>query len=139
MTISPSEILQAGLETILVVEDEVLVRSAISAYLRDCGYRVLETASADEALIVLEDATIAVDVVFTDIKMPGSFDGFGLAQWIRKHRPDLKVILTGSVEKAVHAAGDLCSEGPHLAKPYEPQQVIEWIKRLRASVPINAK
>jgi hypothetical protein len=60
-------------------------------------------------------------------------DGFGLAKWVRENRPGVQVILTGSVEKAAHAAGDLCLEGPHLAKPYEPHQVVEWIKRLKAS------
>jgi hypothetical protein len=43
----------------------------------------------------------------------------------------VQVVLSGSVVKAAHAAGDLCEEGPHLTKPYEPQQVVEWIKKLR--------
>jgi CheY-like chemotaxis protein len=120
------------LETVLVVEDEVLIRTAIAEYLRHCGYRVVEAASADEALVVLQEKAIQVNIVFSDIRMPGSLDGFGLAQWVRKHRPGLQVILTGTLVKAAHAAGDLCESGPHLEKPYEPQQVIEWIKRLKA-------
>jgi CheY-like chemotaxis protein len=130
---SPLEILQTELETVLIVEDDVLVRTAIAEYLRHCGYRVVETASTDEALVVLQEEDIKVDVVFSDVKMPGSMDGFGLAKWVRENRPGVQVILTGSVEKAAHAAGDLCQEGPHLAKPYEPHQVVEWIKRLKAS------
>ena len=43
----------------------------------------------------------------------------------------LDVILAGTIEKAAEEAGDLCEEGPHLKKPYEPQQVVDWIKKLR--------
>ena len=128
------EIKSTDLETVLVVEDEVLVRTAIAEYLRHCGYRVLEAASADEAVTVLSEETIKVDVVFSDIQMPGSMDGFGLAQWVRKNKPGLEIILTGAVENAAKAAGELCEQGPHMSKPYEPQQVVEWIKRLKASV-----
>jgi CheY-like chemotaxis protein len=120
------------LETILVVEDEILVRTAIAEYLRHCGYRVVEAASADEAMAVLKETAIQVDIVFSDIKMPGSLDGSGLAKWVRENKPGLQIILTGTLVKAAHAAGDLCESGPHLEKPYEPQQVIEWIKRLKA-------
>lgn len=130
---SPLEIRQTELETILIVEDDVLVRTALAEYLRHCGYRVVEATSADEALSVLQEVDIKVDVVLSDVKISGAMDGFGLAKWVRKNRPGVQVILTGSVEKAAHAAGDLCEDGPHLAKPYEPQQVIEWIKRLKAS------
>jgi CheY-like chemotaxis protein len=120
-------------DNILVVEDEVLVRTAIAEYLRHCGYDVIEAASADEAITILTEPDIKIDIVLSDIEMPGSMDGFGLAQWVRTNRPELKVVLTGTMEKAAHAAGNLCEKGPHLKKPYEPQQVVEWIKRLRNS------
>ena len=84
------------METILVVEDEVLVRIVIAQYLRDCGYRVIETVNADEAVAVLKLAEIVVDVIFTDIDMPGAMDGFGLASWARANCPGAEVILTGT-------------------------------------------
>jgi CheY-like chemotaxis protein len=118
-------------ETILVVEDDVLVRNAVAEYLRHCGYRVIEAVSADEALIVLGQKEVAVDIVFSDIEMPGTMDGFELAQWVRKHHPQMQVILAGTLVKAAKQAGNLCEEGPHLKKPYEPQQLVEWIKKLR--------
>ena len=119
-------------ETILVVEDEVLIRIAISEYLRSCGYKVIEAANSDEAIIVLQDPEITIDVVFSDIEMPGSMDGFALSQWIRANRTDIEVILAGSVPRAVSAASDLCDEGP-LPKPYEPQVVVDRIRRLIAA------
>ena len=84
-------------ETILIVEDEVLVRMPIAQYLRDCGYKVIEAANADEAITVLSHKETVVDVVFTDIEMPGALGGFGLAKWVREHRHGVDVILAGTL------------------------------------------
>jgi CheY-like chemotaxis protein len=56
-----------------------LLRLVISEYLRDCGYKVIEATDADEAIVVLQQPQLAVDVTFSDIEMPGSMDGFVLA------------------------------------------------------------
>jgi CheY-like chemotaxis protein len=106
-------------ETVLVVEDEVFIRMVISDYLRGCGYKVIEAVSADEALAVLQNKETHVDVVFSDVEMPGSLDGFGLSNWIHKNRSDLIVILAGTVAGAAKSAEKLCEAG-HLPKPYEP-------------------
>ena len=120
-------------QTVLVVEDEVLVRMTIADYLRDCGLRVLEAGSADEALTILRTDE-PVHVLFTDVNMPGSVDGFGLAQWVRRERPELKVIITSGVTRTVNAAGDLCSDAPYLAKPYDLADVERRIRQLLANV-----
>jgi DNA-binding response OmpR family regulator len=65
--------------------------------------------------------------------MPGSVDGFSLARWIRENRPGLEVVLVGTPERAANAAGELCEEGPTLAKPYEPQILVDRIKQLLAA------
>jgi CheY-like chemotaxis protein len=120
---------QSVQETILVVEDDVLIRMPIAQYLRDCGYRVIEAVSADEAMTVLMHKETQVDMVFSDIEMPGSTDGFGLSKWIRDNRPGVEVILTGTVPRALKAAKELCDDGP-LPKPYEPKAVHDYIRRL---------
>jgi CheY-like chemotaxis protein len=109
-------------ETILVVEDDVLVRMPIAHYLRDCGYKVVEAANADEAVTVLSHKETIIDLVFTDIEMPGALDGFGLAQWVREHRPGLDVILAGTLPRTVETAKKLCEESP-IPKPYDAQIV----------------
>jgi DNA-binding NtrC family response regulator len=119
-------------ETILVVEDDVLIRMPIAQYLRDCGYRVIEAVSADEAMSVLLHRETMIDVVFSDIEMPGSVDGFGLAKWIREHRSGMDVILAGTVPRTVEAAKGLCESGP-VPKPYEAQSVHNHIRRLLAA------
>jgi DNA-binding NtrC family response regulator len=119
-------------ETILIVEDDVLVRMPIAHYLRDCGYKVIEAANADEAMTVLLHKETVVDIVFSDIEMPGAVDGFGLAKWIRERRPGLDVLLAGTVPRAVDQAKELCDQGP-VPKPYEAQIVHNHIKRLLAA------
>jgi DNA-binding NtrC family response regulator len=119
-------------ETILIVEDEVLVRMPIAAYLRDCGYKVIEAVNADEAMTVLLYGEAVVHIVFSDIEMPGAVDGFGLAKWIREHRPGLDVLLAGTVPRAVENANELCEQGS-VPKPYEAQIVHNHIKRLLAA------
>ena len=120
--------------TVLVVVDEVLVRMALADYLRECGYNVVETSDAQEAIEVMT-SDVAVDVAFSDIVMPGPLDGFGLAQWIRRERPDIKVVLSSGVARSAKAAGELCEHGPTLAKPYEHADLERRIRALLASAP----
>src|SRR5215471_3849163 len=120
-------------QTVLVVEDEVLIRMVIAEYLRNCGFKVIEAANADEALSVLQQSELTIKVVITDIEMPGSMDGFALSQWVRRHRQGTEVILAGNPTRAANAASDLCEEGPALAKPYEPQVLLDRIRRLLAT------
>jgi CheY-like chemotaxis protein len=118
--------------TVLVVADEVLVRMAVSEYLRECGYNVVEASDAREAIEIMT-SDVMVDIAFSDITMPGSLDGFALAQWIRRERPDIKVVLTSGVARSAKAAGELCEEGPTLAKPYEHADLERRIRALLAS------
>jgi DNA-binding NtrC family response regulator len=122
-----------AVETVLFLDGEVLVRMPIAQYLRDCGYRVLEAVNVDEAKTILQKPDIHVDVVLSDVEMPGPMNGFGFAQWARSVRPGLKIILAASPERATHAATELCEHGPLLMKPYDPKIVLEHIKRLLAA------
>jgi CheY-like chemotaxis protein len=113
-------------ETILVVEDEVLVRMALAETLRDAGFSVLEGANADEALAVLASST-PLDVFLTDVNMPGSVDGVALGRYARTIRPGLKVIVvSGRVPPEI--AGEVADA--FLAKPYEPASIVKTIDAL---------
>jgi CheY-like chemotaxis protein len=122
----------ATAETVLVVEDDVLVRLVIAGYLRECGYRVIEAASADEAVRILESGEPHVDVVLTDVEMPGEMDGFGLARWARRAQPSVEVVMAGTPARAADAAGELCDEGPMPVRPHPPSAVLARIRRLLA-------
>jgi len=117
--------------TVLVVEDEILVRTVIAAFLRDCGFDVIEAGNADEAIRVM-GAGIRIDIVFSDVNMPGSMDGFGLAQWLRQERPDLKIILTSGAAQTAKDASDPCEHGPILAKPYDHAGLARQLRALLA-------
>src|SRR5687767_7367827 len=82
--------------TILVVEDEVLVRVAAGQYLRGCGFRVLEAVHADEALDILA-ADPSVQLVFVDVRLPGQHNGVDLARIVHATYPDMSVLLTSGV------------------------------------------
>lgn len=119
-------------QTVLVVDGEVLVRHAIADYLRRCGYVVIEAASSDEALTVIAEAGIAVDAVLCDAAVGGSLNAFELVRRVRSARPGLDVALAGNPASAAASAADLCDSGPHLARPYDPQGVVDYVKRLLA-------
>ena len=118
-----------ALPTLLVVEDEVLVRLVIAEYLRDCGYKVIEASDVAEAKAVLE-ADTDVELVFSDVQMPGEGDGFALATWIRQHYPTVDVILTSGLPGAAEKARDLCHEGSLVAKPYDHGSILRRVQEL---------
>lgn len=121
-------------QCVLVVEDEVLVRMSVAVYLRECGYHVIEAKTADEAIVVLGTQT-KIDIVFSDIQMPGSMDGFALSQFLRRERPEIKVLLTSGIARMAEAAGDLCEdEKAMLPKPYEHTELLRRIKTLIAPI-----
>jgi CheY-like chemotaxis protein len=123
----------APAETILIVDDEVLVRAAIADYLRSCGYKVLEAAHAEEALALLGAEPVRVNIVLSAVALRSGMDGFGLLRWIREHRSDIEIILAGTPARAASAAGELCDSGPMLARPYDPQIVLDRVMRMRAA------
>jgi DNA-binding response OmpR family regulator len=131
-TNSPNPKVAEQIETVLVVEGDVLARIVICEYLRHCGYRVLEAVNADEAVLLLSQSNIAIEAVLTDVKVAGSMNGFALTQWVRANKPGVDVIIVGSPAGAADAAANLCETGPMLAKPYDPQLVVDRIRRLRA-------
>jgi DNA-binding NtrC family response regulator len=112
--------------TVLVVEDESLVRMSIAIELESAGYRVREAADADAALRLIAEETISV--LFTDVDMPGSMNGLALASLIRDRFPQLPIIVvSGHLEVA---AEQLPSKSEFLTKPYLTDQVVAAIQRL---------
>jgi CheY-like chemotaxis protein len=111
---------------VLVVEDEILIRAAVAEFLRGAGYRVIEAANAAEAVAVFASRT-QVDLVFSDINMPGSMDGVGLGRWIADHHPSIQVILTSAISQARRAWE---SGAGFLQKPYRLAEAARRIASL---------
>ena len=114
--------------TLLLVHDDILVRTALAAYLRECGYDVVEAGTHVEAIQALR-LDMKFDLAFLDIEGDAGA-GFQLAQTIRKHRPSVRVVLAAGVPRA--AAGELCEQGPTQRKPYDHQTLERHIRRLLA-------
>lgn len=100
--------------TVLLAEDDVLIRMPVAEFLRGGGYRVLEAKSADEAILLIKDDTFAPEVVVSNVEIAG--DGFGIAKWIKSNKPDLRLVLSGTPRRAVDVATSICENGP-LAAP----------------------
>ena len=125
-----AETVTGGAETILVVEDEEAVRSATVAMLADLGYQVLASPDADDAARLLEGGT-GIDLLFTDVIMPGRLTSLELSELLKRHQPQAQVLFTSG-----YAEGLLAHDGklPHgvnlLAKPYTLETLSARIRQL---------
>jgi CheY-like chemotaxis protein len=122
--------LPRGSETVLVAEDEPRIRRFAARCLKDLGYQVLEAENATEALEVLKREP-SVDLLFSDIVMPGGITGRELARTVSEAYPDLKVQLTTGFSKG--AAGEIGEEDkrfPVLKKPYSKGQIARLIREV---------
>jgi CheY-like chemotaxis protein len=122
---------RADAPVVMVVDDDILIRMVIAKYLRECQLTVIEAASAAEACAVLS-AAMPVDVVLADAQLSGEMDGFTLARWIRSHHSGVSIILASTMERKAEAAGELCDEGPLLARPYDTAAVERQVRMLIA-------
>ena len=121
--------IEGGHETILVVEDDRLVRDYVLAQLHSLGYVTQDASNATAALAILE-SDAKFDLLFTDVIMPGSMNGRQLADEISKRRPGLKVLYTsGYTEDAVIHHGRLDEGVLLLAKPYRKSDLARMIRR----------
>lgn len=124
MNLAPASAVGHTRARVLVVEDEVLIRWDVSEALRAVGFEVIEVQSADDAASFIE-AGEPVDVVFTDVQLPGLLDGLDLAKIMRTTRPSLVVVLTsGNLTKAAEASriGRL-----FVPKPYQIRNVVDLL------------
>ena len=110
---------------VLVVEDEVLIRMMAAEILRDEGFTVLEAANAVEAL-VLFSSELRLDVVLTDVNMPGELDGVKLTHIVKEAKPDLPVaLLSGHFDPS----GEHAADG-FLRKPYSNAELLALVREL---------
>ena len=100
----------------MVLEPDLIIRTEIAAYLRDCGYKVIEGAVAGDVWSIL-DAKVPLNVVLSEVHRPGETDGFALARHLRQTHPEIETLLTTGAGTAAEKSEDLCDEGP-LEKPY---------------------
>jgi PAS domain S-box-containing protein len=123
-----SPTIKGGREVVLVVEDDPLVRKYVVTQVASLGYTTLEAGNAAEALVVIDNAA-TIDLLFTDVIMPGSMNGRQLADEALKRRPALKTLFTsGYTENAIIHHGRLDTGVLLLAKPYRRSDMARMIR-----------
>jgi signal transduction histidine kinase/CHASE3 domain sensor protein/ActR/RegA family two-component response regulator len=129
----PETSLPRGGETILVVEDDRLVRDFVVVQLEALGYKTLPASTAAEALSTIE-AGQAFDLLFTDVIMPGGMNGQELAEEVRRRRPGTKVLYTsGYTDNALIEHGGLNQGAMLLTKPYRRSELAQMVRAALAS------
>ena len=124
-----NEITLADAPVVLVIEDEPLIRLIADDILAEAGFRTIEASNGDEAMTILEAKPDAVAIV-TDVKMPGSLDGFGLAHLVASRWPRMGIVVVSG--HALPGDGDLPKGTLFLAKPYQPSALIDAVRTVAA-------
>lgn len=117
---------------VLVVDDEPLIRMNAVDVLEDHGFAAIEAEDADAALVQLA-AHPAINVLFTDINMPGRLDGLDLARQVHALRPDIQLIITSG--KMRPAESEIPDDGTFFSKPYNGETIAKLIAMTQCSEP----
>jgi CheY-like chemotaxis protein len=126
----PPRPVHGGAETVLLVEDELLVRQLTHEILRRSGYQVLEASDGAEALRLLRDHPGRIDLLLTDVVMPG-MSGYELVERARPLRPEMRILyVSGYSEEAITRQGQATENIELLAKPFTPGVLTAKIRQL---------
>jgi DNA-binding NtrC family response regulator len=116
--------------TVLIVEDEPLVRMVAVELLQDAGFEVCEADHADKAIPVLE-AQNTVRVLFTDVRMPGSMNGYALAHYVHGRWPNINIIVTSGHTRVRNDS--LPPGAVFIPKPYDPDLLRQCVQKMIAA------
>jgi CheY-like chemotaxis protein len=121
--------------TILVVDDEDIVRGLVARTLRDAGYRVRQASHGAAAVGLLELQPLAIDLVICDLVMP-MLGGREVAEWMRRHCPGLAVLFISGYPRTYLEAHHLYDPSvPMLRKPFLPSRLLESVEELLGTLP----
>ncbi len=127
-TLPAARPMPTGSEFVLVVEDNEQLRQTAVAQLTSLGYRVVEAENGPAALAILDHAGQPLDLLFTDVVMPGEPDGYGLARLARERRPGIRVLITSGFpgDALNRNGGDI--DLPMLGKPYRKEELARTLR-----------
>jgi CheY-like chemotaxis protein len=118
----------AAAVSVLLVEDEVMISNLVADRLVESGFRVREVATADEALRYMRSGA-SIDVLFTDISLPGGMNGAELAERAREMRPEMPIVYVSGRYK-LSEISPLVPRSLFVAKPYDPNDICALLTRL---------
>ncbi len=132
------EVVTGGTEVILLVEDDDNVRATAADMLADLGYRVLRARNADAAMAVIESGA-SIDLLFTDVVMPGAFGARELARKAQQRLPGLPILFTsGYTANAIIHGGRLDQGLELLSKPYTQDELARKLRKVLTTPPAVA-
>ena len=117
--------------SVLLVEDEVLISNLVADWLSERGFAVTEVTTAGDALDYLSSGA-PVDVLFTDVDLPGGMDGAELASRVRAERPDLPIVYASGRFNPGEVSGGMVPRSMFLPKPYSREDVCRLLDRVTA-------
>jgi len=128
LEIVPAAPIEGGQETVLIVEDDTLVRNFVTGQLKSLGYTTLVAGNAAEALKLIDQGA-TLDLLFTDVIMPGTMNGRQLAEEVVKRLPSVKVLFTsGYTQNAIFHHGRLDPDIILLPKPYRKADLARMVR-----------
>jgi len=116
-----------GKAVVLIIEDSIMIRAAAVDLVLSAGYEALEACGADEAIHILESRA-DIDLVFTDVQMPGSMDGLKLSHYIRERWPPVKLIIASGA--IILEESSLPGGSRFFSKPYDDHTIIDAMAHL---------
>ena len=125
----PAQPVTGGCETVLVVEDEPVLRELVREILCQYKYRVVEACTGLEALRIWDEFNGEIDLLLTDMVMPEGLTGTELARQLRQRNPDLRVIFTSGYSAEIMGSENLPGEALFLPKPYHPPQLARIVRQ----------
>ena len=123
--------MEAGPKTVVVAEDEILIRRLAADVLTEAGFEVIEVGNAEEALTTLQSQPWAIHLLFTDIHMHGQMSGLELAHHVSRNWPHVALLIASARDRPLPAA--LPDGSIFLTKPYNPDHVVLHAKALTAA------
>jgi CheY-like chemotaxis protein len=124
----PSPAAQGGSESILLVEDEPILREWVREILQTNGYRIIEAGNGVEALKVWDEKAGKFDLLLTDMVMPEGLTGRDLARQLRSREPRLKVIYTSGYSEEIMGGDTELRDAPFLPKPYAAPELVKLVR-----------
>ncbi len=120
---------RSGRETVLLVEDEPELRELVATVLRSCHYRVFEAKSGVQALQIWQEQQGRIDLLLTDMVMPGGISGSELARRLRAHKSDLRVIYSSGYSSEIIGSNLNENNFDFLPKPYRAPQLVMRVRK----------
>ena len=115
---------------VLLVEDEALIREIMAESLEEAGFEVIQAATGEEAISVIDDEKVTLIALVTDFHMPGEADGGDVASSVRRRWPDMPVVIASGRPDVMKSSWKAENGYQLLRKPYGPRQLIGMLKEL---------